>query len=118
MRIVCWIGLYILFAASSFAHSIEMISYDEVTDSVIIDVQYSGGCREHQFSLDLRSTSKNSDSDAKYYFHLNHNLGSDDPCEKLLHQRLTFPMNEVVMRPSRVYVSTAKDGSHPFVLEI
>lgn len=102
----------LLFWSWSLMASVNILSvqHEAREDYMTIDVEYKGGCEDHQFELQLLNSSSDAEG-SNYTFFLDHVLGSEDPCLDSITQTLYFPANAVVERPATVNISAKSDGS-------
>lgn len=85
--------------------------YDTKTDNLIIDLEYSGGCNPHRFSLEWDGSQLES-SPPQYVLNLV-DLTAEDPCEAIIPEQVRFDMDAPGIsfeRPSTLRVRTPGGG--------
>lgn len=109
-----WITIALLLATNIFAElAIVDLKYDKVTDDLVIHTKFPGKCLPHELSL-----RKVRHSGHQTRFLLSVTNDDKDPCSGINEKIGRFPMDEILVRPAQIFVSTNADGSKPHVLKL
>lgn len=88
------------------AASVKSAAYDAKSDTVILDVVYSGGCEEHDFSLEFGPCMET------YPGQIRAKLldPTQDACDAIIHKRISLPLDGMsYCRPG--YLTIKGDGA-------
>ncbi len=93
-------------------HTFRVVDFTvEENDLIKINVQYGGGCKEHDFDLQIL---KNKQSDSIIDFNLVHNT-KNDYCKKMVLDELTFdlsPITNKVTAEKTIRINGSKSGGN------
>ncbi len=87
-------------------------SFDKETNNLVVDLQYSGGCFPHLFSLEWDGISYKS-APLQYNFKVV-DLSDYDPCRAMLSAQLRFDISTPkvqIDRPSVIHLGTVNGGT-------
>ena len=86
-------------------------------DSLILDVAYGGGCKQHQFDLVMAPAAFLESYPVQANLYLRHDARGD-LCKALIHETITFDLSALKHRYVQAYGTTGSTASESIILNI
>jgi hypothetical protein len=116
------IGLLAVFllSQSAFALKVRDVSYDAVSDSLVVKVRYEGGCLEHRFRLRFANWHRASPRGDRYMSECEASIeditAKTDTCARWVNKTIVFGLSDLDSRLRPVTVSFHVGSELPSVV--